>query len=1236
MMMLPVVAQTPPGGRMGRPAERWLAPLSAAERNQPELRAGLTRASVHRATPGDWLAQGQWSRTAEGKAIYRVALRSPEAIGLRLHFRNFNAGDGRVWMYPADGVNDGYFAGPYAARGAYGDGEFWSEIVEGESVVLEYETSREGRLPFEVDVVSHVFHEVVPGTAKASTRREALSCNKDAMCYPEWAERARSVGRYLFETNGGGALCSGSLINTRNSSGIPYFLTADHCVSNAAEARSVQVFWGYTSVACGGAPKNLRSLPTTLGATYLTGGGLEQGDFTLLRLNGALPDTVTFSGWTPDEHPVGGGVTGIHHPGGDYQRISFGARGDAIPVRGRPEPFYYTINWREGITEGGSSGSPLFNADGLIVGMLSAGPKPAAGKTECDLNPAFDWYGKFSTAYPSLQAFLEERTTGGGTTPTTPPAGGGTTLTNNTASRFQFAAVDGPTFMGETGTFRIDVPQGATRLEIRLRTTTANADVDLFVRAGSAPELNGGQVVSDYSGETDSGNETVVITATSNPPLRAGTYFATLAVFTPNVAVEGTITAIITAGGGGGGTPPTSAQALTSGQVRNLTIEPVTGATLLGGTAAYSIDVPAGSTRLEIRLETDNRAVDLDLFARFGEAVTLANGSAVADHRSEGPDGNETIVITPTSSPALRPGTYFIHLGVFTTNTRITSRLTATVSGGGSTPPPAGSGGTLSSGVPATYAVGPVTSAAIVGSGYQIAVPAGATRLEVRIRTTTPGADVDLYVREGSQPVVSGGSVVADYRSESDTGDETIVITPQSNPPLRSGTYFIALGLFTPNVRVQGTIVATVNAGQGGNAVAQPLLVGVQQAFRITAVTGPSLVLDPSFRVTVPQGATRMRVEVRTATPRADVDLFVRYEQAPVVSAGNILSDYRSTGDTGDEDLDIRPTTNPPLRAGTYYINLGLFTSGIDVQGTVTVYIDTAPAPPQRAVELTSGVPAPFTYAAVSQPTLYSGNAGFRVTVPQGATSMTIRLNTSTAAADLDLYVRRGADIELSGDNLVADYFAEGSTGNEVITISRTSNPPLEAGVYYIAIGNFARNVQVTGTLTATVERATTAPPTGQTRTLSLNGSVRFEVGPAATPTLYAGSNAIRLDVASVSKMEIVLTTDQEGVDTDLYVRYGTPPVVQNGNVVADFRSAGVGGNERVTIQPGANSPLRSGTYYIAIGLFSTGVQATGTVSAVDQSAGDVPKRMRLERFEKSAWPVDGVPLLKEKKPWRE
>ncbi len=1322
-----------PLARVGRPTEFWMGPISAEERAPKMLKPGVMRAGVHRLGGDDFLSRGKWSELPDGRAVFQAALRSPGATGLRLEFVNFAAGAGRVWLYPGDETNPTQPVGPYE-----GGEDVWSGLVEGESVVLEFEAAAGAprMLPFQLGRISHISANV--GTASAP-RAAALSCNLDVTCHPEWAERARGVARYLFETNGGGALCSGSLVNTRNNSGIPYFLTADHCVSNETEARSVQAFWFYQSSVCNGAPRSLRDVPTTSGATYLAGGSLEQGDFTLLRLTGTLPNGVTFAGWMPEELPIGAAVTGIHHPTGDYKRISFGSRAEPILVRGRPEPKYHTIVWRTGVTEGGSSGSPIFTNEGLIVGMLSGGPKPPTGKTECDLTPAYDWYGRFSTAYPTLQGFLEERTTG--PTPTPPPTGGGTTgtlLTSNAAANFTVGPVAGASLL--PGIYRVDVPQGATRLEIRLRTSTPSVDIDLFARAGSAPVLTEGRVTSDFSAATDSGDETIVVTPTSTPALRAGTYFIAMALFTTGVEARGTLTAIVT--GGGTTTPPpttSNAVALTSGVARAITLEPVTAGTLLTGGGAYRIDVPQGATRLEIRLETETRNVDVDLYARFGvesviadravladhrsegdaanEVITITpsstpalragtyfihlgvftpstriltrltatvtggtttppptsgataltsgtarsitleptgagtllsgsnayrievptgatrleirlesqtsnvdldlfarfnaesevvNRAVVADHRSEGPDGNEVITITPTSSPALRPGTYFINLGVFTANTRISARLTATVTGGGTTPtpPPAGGNRTLTSGAASAFSFEPVSSATLFtsDSAYQISVPAGATRLEVRVRTTTPGADVDLYVRAGEVPRVSSGAVLADYSSEGDAGDETIVITPQSTPPLRAGTYFIALGVFTQNVRVDGTVLATVTTAGSSNTVGQPLIAGLLQRFTIAPVSSAALIGDPSFRIAVPEGTGRVRVVLQTTTPNADVDLYARYAQAPAVTGGAIVADYKSEGAAGDESLDITPQSTPALRSGTLFISLGLFATGVRVEGSVIVYIDAAATPPQNAVELSSGVPGRFTLPATATPTLYSGTSGFRIQVPVGATSLTVRLNTTTPNADVDLYVRRGADVDLAESEVVADFFAEGPTGNESLTITRTSNPPLEPGTYFIGLGNYARNLQVTGVVTATVERAPAAPATGANQRLTLGQATAWRFGAVAGPTLLTGESAFRLDVTNVSRMEVELNTDTPGADLDLYVRYGSPPVVQNGNVVADFSSTGLTGNEKITISPGANSPLRSGTYYVALAVFTPGVETSGTLLARDLS----------------------------------
>ena len=92
----------------------------------------------------------------------------------------------------------------------------------------------------------------------------------------------------------------------------------------------------------------------------------------------------------------------------------------------------------------------------------------------------------------------------------------------------------------------------------------------------------------------------------------------------------------------------------------------------------------------------------------------------------------------------------------------------------------------------------------------QITVPVGTTRLEIRLRTQTPSVDVDLFVRRGSPPVLVSGTVQADYNGESLTGDETIVITPASTPPLQPGIYYVSLASFIPNVAISTTLTALV------------------------------------------------------------------------------------------------------------------------------------------------------------------------------------------------------------------------------------------------------------------------------------------------------------------------------------------------------------------------------------------------------------------------------------------
>lgn len=1059
----------PPAARMQlRPApERWMGPVTAQEQESGRVRAGLTQISLHRAvTPAD--VEGAWQTMRDGTAVWRLMLRSPGAVGMRLHIQDFHEGDGTLWVTET-GAGERQTFGPYSRGGVHGDGEFWTSTALGEAVLIEYETrSRSRSLPFRIVEISHLTNLPVEqakpapdfGLAKAGEgRAAALSCNIDVNCRPEYAPLARAVARISFETSEGGALCSGTVVGTRNNSFIPYFLTAAHCISSDVEARTVEAFFLYQSQSCGGPPPAASSVKRSLGARYEAGSAVGAGDFTLLRLT-SVPDGTTFAGWTPDEHPLGTAVTGIHHPTGDLKKISFGQRGDFVATRGRPEANFYTVLWREGVTEGGSSGSGIFNDQGQLVGMLSGGPRPPAGQTECDLRPAFDWYGRFDVAYPQIRSLLEDRADGGSTRGGTTNPATGMELTSGMPVRITLPAAANSTLYSGVQGYRIMVPEGATELELRLTTATANADLDLFASFGADPSIASGRVRSDYSSTGDTGNERIQIKAQSNPPLKAGTYFVAIASFTTGQEIAATLEARIATGTGGGG--GSAAVTLVSGVARQFQLPAVTGGTLFGGSA-----------------------------------------------------------------------------------------------------------------------------------GYQITVPEGATQLQIRVNTATANADVDLFARFGSEVRVENGRVLADYRSAGDTGNELITINAQSTPPLRAGTYFIGLGLFTSGVAVTGNVTATVSstpAGMGGQPVV--LSSGVARTVNLPATASPTLFAgDLAFQITVPEGATRLRIDLKSTTPGVDVDMFARYGQLSRVTNGHVESDFASEGPAGDESITI----SDGLKPGVYFIQFVNFTNTQAVAGTITATVERAFVAPSAPVTLTSGVPAKLALPAVDNPILFSGNYSYKIQVPEGATRMTIRLTTATPNADVDLYARYGADVTLSDEGeVVADFYSETQTGNEVIVLSPATDPVLRAGTYYISTALFTLGVPVTGSITATVERAPAATPE-LGRELRFDEAVRFSLPAAEGPVLYGGQYVYRVNVDQPGGLKFTLRTETPGVDVDLHVRFQQPPAIVNGRMAADFSATGDTGDEDLTVLPNLIGN-RLGTYYVALSVYTPGVPVTGTL----------------------------------------
>jgi hypothetical protein len=360
------------------------------------LRVGTVRAFQR---PLDLSSDSALYRVTEGE-VRVMGVVSEGALYTRVHFTGMALPEGaRVFVYSLKNPEE--FYGPYENRGPSGDGAFWTPPMEGDGAVIEYFTpsgkgDSEGA-PFQVSEISHTYRDPAGKVEAGAENATAGACNLDVT--GDWSQVATSVGRLQFTSGGSEYLCTGTLLNNQTNDHTPYLLTANHCFDTQTEAQTLRVYWNHNS---GEFPP--AGTPRTDGATLLATGAAS--DFTFVRLTGALPAGLFFSGWDATATPLLTTVTGIHHPQGSYKRISFGATisacGSGLP--GGNCQNYTNARWSSGTTEGGSSGSGIWKgtpADARLVGTLTG------GAASCSNLLGTDYYGSFSTTYPFIATFLQ-------------------------------------------------------------------------------------------------------------------------------------------------------------------------------------------------------------------------------------------------------------------------------------------------------------------------------------------------------------------------------------------------------------------------------------------------------------------------------------------------------------------------------------------------------------------------------------------------------------------------------------------------------------------------------------------------------------------------------------------------------------------------------------------------------------------------------------------------------------
>lgn len=361
----------------------------------------------------DIAREGTWSIDENGMAVCKYKITSKGAHSLNFGFSNYAlAKSANLLFYNIDQTD---IKGPFTIYSSGSYDQLWTPIIQGDEIIIELQVPEKDRSK-NILLLSYVNHDFIGFLGS----RASGSCNIDVNCgeadgFPEiekYRDIISSVGAYHLN---GISTCSGALINNTDNDCTPYFLTADHCGINNSNAASMVVYWNYENSYCREpwGTESGRNGDGTLN-DYNTGAILRansaETDFALVELIHPLKisSKLHAAGFKAELGLTNTSIA-IHHPNVEEKRISF----DYDDPIYRDNNHYIRVeNWDEGTTEGGSSGSPLFNTNGQIIGQLYGG-YAACGNQEWDEygTLAISWDGE-NTASTRLKDWLDRNNTG--------------------------------------------------------------------------------------------------------------------------------------------------------------------------------------------------------------------------------------------------------------------------------------------------------------------------------------------------------------------------------------------------------------------------------------------------------------------------------------------------------------------------------------------------------------------------------------------------------------------------------------------------------------------------------------------------------------------------------------------------------------------------------------------------------------------------------------------------------
>lgn len=399
----------------------------AAEDNDRAEKSEPFRIGVSLPVDFNLLNSGTWTELPGLNAgLWRLTVKCEGARAIGFGYSSFYLPDGaKLFLYNKDRSR---VIGAYTSINNSDTYSFSNEKVNGDEITLELlvPNDKKNVVLMHITELDYFYRPGEYDNVKSSDPCEVnINCSEGA----NWQDEKKGVCLIDIKNGSNWFNCTGSLVNNTSQNCTPYVLLADHChfygaYPSTADYSSWKFYFHYEATTCSGiSPSGTFTFTgCTLKAHDTYGQTTTGSDFCLVQINSAIPSNkiVYYNGWDRSNTASASGV-GIHHPSADIMKIS--TYTSALVNAST----HWQVTWAStangyGVTEQGSSGSPLFNSTGKIVGTLTGGAScctvngcgSGTGPTQSDYygKVYYHWDKNGTTSAKRLKEWLDPTNTG--------------------------------------------------------------------------------------------------------------------------------------------------------------------------------------------------------------------------------------------------------------------------------------------------------------------------------------------------------------------------------------------------------------------------------------------------------------------------------------------------------------------------------------------------------------------------------------------------------------------------------------------------------------------------------------------------------------------------------------------------------------------------------------------------------------------------------------------------------